>query len=137
MGSAKIIEGALRQHTEGAPAVERGLRDSIDGAISACGDDDPLLLPGAVHGALRQHGQLPGVLDAPDVVASARLFEDASDRFFPRCGVAVARTRIEHDEEGALRGHSCSSVRCASMQRRRKDSLSDPIPANGRSEMLE
>jgi hypothetical protein len=38
-------------------------------------------------------------------VASACLFEHASDRSFHRRGVAAARTRIEHNEEGALKRH--------------------------------
>ena len=115
MGPAKVTEGAPAAHTEGHPLLS-GLCDSIDGAVSACGDDDALLLPGAIHGALRQHGQLPGVLDTPDIVASARLFEDAPDRSFHRRGVAAARTRIEHDEEGRQALHVaplCGVVPCS------------------------
>jgi hypothetical protein len=105
VGPAKIVEGALRQYPERAPALEHNLRHGVDRAIPTRGDDDTLLLPRMLHSTLRQHRQLPWVMGAPEVIPSARLGEHASDRCFRDCGVTAARTRIHHDEEGARKGH--------------------------------
>jgi hypothetical protein len=66
------------------------LRDGVDRAIPARGDDDTLLLLCLLYGALRQHRQLPWIMGAPEGVPSAGLCEHAPDCGFRDGGVSAA-----------------------------------------------
>src|SRR5690606_24169742 len=44
VGTAKVVEGALWQDAEGAPAVPGALRDRIQRTVAAACNDDPVML---------------------------------------------------------------------------------------------
>jgi two-component system, chemotaxis family, CheB/CheR fusion protein len=103
VGPAEQVEGALRHHAEATPAAVHGARDAIDRAVAPGGDHHAALAPRAVHGLFGAARQVGGVLDQQKVVLAPRLFEHPLHDGAGLEGVVVARARVHHDEERALR----------------------------------
>ena len=60
--AAEVVEGALRQHAEGAAAAEHGLGHGVDGAVAAGGHDDATGLLRALDGLARERTQMSWVV---------------------------------------------------------------------------
>ena len=99
--AAEVVEGALRQHAEGAAAAQHGLRHGVQRAVAAGGDDHAACRLGALHRIARDDRQAPRVVHLQQMQLAPGRGAGLFDRQALAFGIAGARAEIEDDEQRA------------------------------------
>ncbi|MDT4857075.1 hypothetical protein FQZ97_914870 [compost metagenome] len=102
VGAAEIVEGALRQHAEGAAAAQRGLGHGVDGAVAARGHHHAAHGPGTFDRLARQRLHTAGAVHEEHAVPAAVCGKGVIDDLAGLRSALAAGAGVEHDEERSV-----------------------------------